>query len=121
MARKKKVIYSPDDILTQAAQLVAGAINPDKMGLTPDQVDVEQFVSHFKAKAAEIWKNQDVLNLAIGPYVNIFNPGLYSNDLRIILDYVEEQMQIEFHFYQELLISLDKKELHFTWLPEKAP
>jgi len=117
MAKKKKVIYSPDEILEQAARLVAGAINPSEMGLTPEQVDVEQFVIHFKTKAAEMWKNQDVLNIAIGPYVNVFGPGVYSNDVRIILDYVEEQMQMEFDFYYGLLISLDKKELHATWQP----
>ena len=117
MVRKKKFRKKTDDILSQAARLVAGTINPSKMGLTPEQVDVEHFVKHFKTKAAELWNNQDVLNLAIGPYVNVFNPGVYSNDVRIILDYVEEQMQMEFHFYYGILISLDKKELHATWQP----
>lgn len=117
MAKKKKVINKVDDVLTQTARLVAGTIKPSEMGLTPEQVDVEQFISHFKTKAAEMWNTQDVLNLAIGPYVNIFNPGIYSNDVRIILDYVEAQMQMEFHFYHGLLISLDKKELYATWQP----
>ena len=117
MARKKNFRNKMDDILTQAARLVAGSINPTPMRLTPEQVDVEQFVSHFKTKAAEMWNTQDVLILAIGPYVNIFNPGIYSNDVRIILDYVEAQMQMEFHFYHGLLISLDKNELYATWQP----
>ena len=110
--------YIQAQILADVAQLVAGTINPFKMGLTPEQVDVDQFISHFKTKAAEMWNNQDVLNIAIGPYVNVFNPGVYSKDVRTILDYIEEQMQVEFHFYYGLLVTFDKNEIYATWNPD---
>lgn len=106
-----------EKLLTDAARLVAGTIDPYKMGLTPEQVDVENFIIHFKEKAAEILVCQDVLKIAIGPYVNTFNPGIYSNDIRIILDSIEEKMQIKFDFYYGILIYLSKNELSANWLP----
>ena len=121
MAIRKKKQKSMDEILSQAAQLVSGTIDPYKMGLNSEQVDVEQFIGHFKTKAAEMMVTQDVLNIAIGSYVNKFNPGVYSNDMRIILDYIEDKMQIKFHFYSGLLISLNKSEIHFVWSPDKSP
>ena len=106
-----------EDIITQAAQLVAGTINPREMGLTPEEVDVEQFVSHFKQKAAEMLENQEAINIAIGPFVNTYNPGIYSNDIRIILDSIEEKMQMKFYFHYGILIALGKQQIFANWLP----
>ena len=106
-----------ENFITQAAQLVAGTINPTEMGLTPEEVDVEQFVSHFKEKVAEMLENQEAIYIAIGPFVNTYNPGIYSNDIRIILDSIEEKMQMKFYFHYGILLTLGKNHLFANWLP----
>lgn len=117
MAKAENVRRSQEEVITQAAQLVAGTINPAEMGLTPEQVDVEQFISHFKEKVAEMLKNQDAIHIAIGPFVNTYNPGIYSNDIRIILDSIEEKMQTKFYFHYGILIALGKQQIFANWLP----
>ena len=117
VAKAGTVPRSQEEVMTQAAQLVAGTINPREMGLTPEEVDVEQFISHFKEKAAELLENQEAIYIAIGPFVNTYNPGIYSNDIRIILDSIEEKMQTKFYFYYGILIALGKNHLFANWLP----
>lgn len=117
VAKAEKVRRSQEEVMTQAAQLVAGTINPDEMGLTPEEVDVERFISHFKEKVAEMLENQEAIHIAIGPFVNTYNSGIYSNDIRIILDSIEEKMQMKFYFHYGILLVLGKNELFANWLP----
>ncbi|MBQ2835774.1 MAG: hypothetical protein IJE68_02940 [Clostridia bacterium] len=117
MARAETVRRSQEELITQAAQLVAGTINPDKMGFAPEEIDVEQFVSHFKEKVAEMLENQETVHIAIGPFVNTYNPGIYSNDIRIILDSIEGKMQMKFYFHYGILLALGKNDLFANWLP----
>lgn len=117
VAKSKTVRRSQEEVMTQAAQLVAGTINPIKMGLTPEEIDVEQFISHFKEKVSEMLENQEAIYIAIGPFVNTYNPGIYSNDIRIILNSIEEKMQIKFEFHYGILLSLCKNDLFANWLP----
>ncbi len=117
MAKTVTVRRSQEEVMTQAAQLVAGTINPMEMGLTPEEIDVEQFVSHFKEKVAEMLEIQEAIYIAIGPLVNTYNPGIYSNDIRIILDSIEEKMQIKFYFHYGILLALGKNDLFANWLP----
>ena len=117
MAKAETARRFQENFITQAAQLVAGTINPTEMGLTPEEVDVEQFVSHFKEKVAEMLENQEAIYIAIGPFVNTYNPGIYSNDIRIILDSIEEKMQMKFYFHYGILLTLGKNHLFANWLP----
>lgn len=117
MAQKRRPKRSPEEILTQSAQLVAGTINPYEMGLEPEQVDIENFIKFFKEKAADMLKSKDALLVSIGPAINMDNDGIYSNDMREILDYIEEKMQTKFYFHYGLLLWFCKDDAYANWLP----
>lgn len=117
MAKAEAIRRFQEEVITQAAQLVAGTINPREMGLTPEEIDVDKFIQHFKEKAAELLESQEAIHIAIGPFVNTYNPGIYSNDIRIILDSIEEKMQTKFYFHYGILIALGKQQIFANWLP----
>lgn len=117
MAQKRRPNRSPEEILTQSAQLVAGTINPYEMGLVPEQVDIENFIKFFKEKAEEMLKNKDALLVSIGPAINTDNDGIYSDDMREILDYIEKKMQTKFYFHYGLLLWHCKDDAYANWLP----
>lgn len=117
MAKNQRPKLSPDELLAQSAQLVAGTINPYEMGLEPDQVDIENFVKFFKEKAAEMLETKDALLVSIGPAINTDNDDIYSNDMREILDYIEEKMQTKFYFHYGILLWHCKNDAYANWLP----
>lgn len=117
MARKVKATRSQEEVITQAASLVAGTINSSAMGLTDEQIDVDQFKKLFEEKATELLKHQETLVLSIGPCINTDNDGIYSNDMQAILDSVEDKMHTKFYFYYGILLLVCKNDLFANWLP----
>ena len=117
MANKPKAKRSQEEVLTQAASLVAATINSAAMGLTDEQIDVEQFKKIFKEKVAEMLKRQEMLVLSIGPCINTDSSDVYSNDMRSILDSIECIMHTKFYFFYGILLLVGKNDLFANWLP----
>jgi len=117
VARKPKKQLTQDEVVTMAAQGVVGTVNPFKMGITPEEVDIDRFVELFKEKANEMLETQDALLIKIGPEITIGGSGIYSDDFQPILDYIEEKMQIKYEFYYGILIYLRKTDVGGVWLP----
>lgn len=117
MANKPKAKRSQEEVLTQAASLVAATINSAAMGLTDEQIDVEQFKKIFKEKVAEMLERQEMLVLSIGPCINTGCTDIYSNDMRSILDSIESIMHTKFYFFYGILLLVGKNDLFANWLP----
>ena len=117
MANRARKNRSEEEILDQAARLVAGTINAEKMGLTPEEVDVENFIKYFKESLSQVLSYKDYVLLAIGPFVNTESSNVYSDAIQFILNSIEEKMHTKFYFYYGILIWLCKNDLYAVWLP----
>lgn len=109
---------SKEEILDQSARIVASTINPEKMGLKPDEIDVEAFIKFFKESLSHLLSNTDTVYIAIGTYVNTDSSAFYSDAMQIILDEIESNMNTKFYFYPGIILWLCKYELHAAWLPQ---
>ena len=118
MARRASKNRSEEEILYQAARLVAGTINAEKMGIAPEEVDVENFIKYFKEMLSQVFTCNDAVLLAIGTYVNTDSSGVYSNAMQFILNGIEEKMHTKFYFYHGILIWACKNDLYAVWLPQ---
>ena len=108
---------SEEEILDQAARIVAGTINAEKMGLTPEEVDVENFIKYFKEFLSRLLSYTDAAFIAIGKYVNTDSSGVYSDAMQTILNAIESKMQTKFYFYHGVAIWVCKNDLYAVWLP----
>lgn len=108
---------SQEEILDQTARIVAGTINPEKMGLAPEQVDVENFIKYFKEMVTQLLYRKSALYLAIGHAVNTDSSGVYSYDMQFILNYIEEKMHTKFYFYHGIILWVCKNDLYAVHLP----
>lgn len=110
MAKKER---SQEDILTTAAEFVANTITP-----VPTELIHEQFVKYFKEKASEILATKGSLLISVGPCINTDNNGgIYSNDMQVILEYVEGKMQAQFSFLNGALIWICQDDIYSVFLP----
>ena len=117
MANRASQKRSEEEILDQAARLVSGTINAEKMGIADDEVDVENFIMYFKEFLAQALSINDSVLLAIGPFVNTDSFGVYSDALLFILNGIEEKMQTKFYFYNGISLWVCKNDLYAVWLP----
>lgn len=120
MARaKKQPKMSREEILERAAWNVAYHINPEAMGMTAEEVPVEEFVKYFKEKANEMLnQREERMLLTIGPYMNKENT-LFSEDLQPIMDYVVEKTQIEFQFFNGIIVYYGRDDIGIGWNPDR--
>lgn len=117
MANGTLLNRSEEEILDRAARLVAGTINAEKMGVAPEEVDVENFIKNFKELLSHLLSLQDAVHLAIGTAVNGDFSGVYSYGMQYILDCIEEKMQTQFYFYHGISLWVCKNDLYAVWLP----
>lgn len=117
MANRALTNRSEEEILDQAARLVAGTINAEKMGLKPEEVDVENFIKYFKESLSQVLSQKDAVLLAIGKYVNTDSYGVYSDAIQFILNCIEEKMHTKFYFYHGIALWVCKNDLYAVWLP----
>lgn len=110
MAKKAK--FTLEEILDLAAHNVSVSLSPQ-----PSEDVTETFQQLFKVKAYEMLQTKNALLLTIGPLVTTDNDGIYSKDIRSILDYVEEQMQTHFEFVYGLLMLIGKEDIYSISLP----
>ena len=109
---------SREEILERAAWLVAQSINPEEMGLTPDEVDVDQFVELFKKRAGEMLvQTEERLLLGIGTYLNK-EKTMFTKDLKLIVDYIEEVTGKKFYFFNGILIYFGPEDIIANWIPD---
>ena len=108
---------SEEEILDQAARLVAGTINAEKMCIAPEEVNVEIFIKYFKESLSHLLSLQNAVHLAIGTAVNGDFSGVYSYGMQYILDCIEEKMQTRFYFYHGISLWVCKNDLFAVWLP----
>lgn len=108
----KKVKFTLAEILALAAHNVSQTISPK-----PCEDVLETFQNLFKEKAFEMLQSKNTLLLTIGPLVTTDNVGIYSQDIRSILDYVEEKMQTHFEFNYGILMYISKNEIYSIFLP----
>lgn len=117
MANVTQIKRSYEEILDQTARIIAGTINVEKMGIAPEEVDVENFIKYFKQYLSHLLSLQEAVHLAIGTAVNGDFCGVYSYGMQYILDHIEEEMHIQFHFYHGVALWICKNELYAVWLP----
>ena len=108
----KKAKFSQEEILALAAHNISVTISPQ-----PSEDVTETFQKLFKEKAFEMLQTKNALLLTIGPYVTTDNTGIYSKDIRSILDYVEDKMQTHFEFIYGILMLIAKDEIYSIFLP----
>jgi len=108
---------SQEEVLDQAARIVAETINANAMGITPEQVDVEHFIQYFKEAATQMLYSKEALYIAIGPYTNTDFSGVYSYDMQEILESIQYHMHTKFYFYYGVALWLCKNDLYAVWLP----
>lgn len=118
MAILPSIKRSKEEVLDTAARLVAGTINPTKMGLSPEEVNVEDFIEYFKLAAETILDHKEVLYIAIGLHANTGSFKLYSGDMQTILECIHSVMDVEFHFHDGIVLWLYKNELYVGYLPQ---
>lgn len=120
MARaKKQPQMSREEILERAAWNVAHMINPEAMGMEPEEVPVEEFVKYFKEKASEMLNQiEERMLLTIGPYMNK-EQTMYSKDLQPIMDYIEENVGVEFQFFNGIIIYFGRDDIGVGWNPDR--
>lgn len=109
---------SKEEVLDQTARIVAGTINPEEMGLTPDKVDIETFIKLFKESLSHLLSYMDSVYIAIGTYVNTDSSAIYSDAMQIILDEIEYKMNIKFYFYSGVILWICKNNFCAAWLPQ---
>ena len=117
MANRALKKRSEEEILDQAARLVAGTINAEKMGIADDEVDIENFIKFFKEFLSVTLSINDAVLLAIGKFVNTDSYGVYSDAMLFILNGIEEKMQTKFYFYHGISLWVCKNDLYAVWLP----
>ena len=117
MAIKERIKRSKEEIIDQTARLVACTLNPEKMGLTPEQVDFENFVTHFKEALTQLFETKKQIYLAIGSAINTDCSGVYSNDMHFILDGIEKIMNTKFYFYFGIAVWVCEDDIYSVWLP----
>lgn len=119
MAKPTKKAMSREEVLEQAATLVAGTINPDAMGMEPEEVPLEEFIRLFIQKAGEMLdQSQDgYLRFSIGPYLNK-EENLYASDLYPIIEFIEEKLQRKLYFFNGILIFMGENDIAANWIPE---
>ena len=117
MANRALQNRSEEEILDQAARLVAATINAEKMGIAPEDVDVENFIKHFKELLSLVLSYNDAVLLAIGTFVNTDSLGVYSDAIQFILNGIEEKMQTKFYFYHGISLWVCKNDLYAVWMP----
>ena len=117
MANRAMQNRSEEEVLDQAARLVAGTINAEKMGIADEEVDVDNFIKYFKEFLAHLLSLQDAVHIAIGTAVNGDFSGVYSHGMFYILDRIEEKMQTKFYFYHGISLWVCKNDLYAVWLP----
>lgn len=61
---------------------------------------------------------KDRLLLAIGPYLNR-EGTLFTEDLKPIIEFIEEKMQIKFHFFNGILIYVGCNDIAVSWIPDR--
>ena len=110
MAKRAK--YPTEEILAITARNVAETINPK-----PSEIVSNTFQMYFKEKTSEMLQSKEALLLTIGPCVTTDNDGIYSNDIRSILDYVEEKMHTQFNFNYGILMWICKDEFYSFFMP----
>ena len=118
MAGRGPVQHSLEEVLDKAARLFAGIINAEKMGISPENVDVEGFINCFKEALSELLYHKDAVLLTIGEHVNGDFSGVYSHGMQFILKRIESQMQTKFYFYHGISIWVCKDQLYTVWLPQ---
>lgn len=117
MALGKMVNRSKEEILDHTARIVAGTINPEKMQLTVEEVDVEGFIKYFKEALSQLFYRKEAVYIAIGPAVNTDFSGVYSHDMQFILENIEEKMGTKFYFYHGVALWVCQNDLYAVWLP----
>lgn len=118
MAHKERVKRTTDEILENAARLVAGTINPEAMGIAVEEVDVENFVKYFKEAATQLLYRKETLLVAIGRYAHTDNSGIYSIDMNYILNHIERNMHTKFYFFHGISLWFSKEDIIAHWLPQ---
>lgn len=109
---------SREEILDQSALIIAGAINSEKMGLMPEEVDIENFIKYFKIFLSRLLSKNNTVYLAIGTYLNTDSSAIRSNDMQTILNAIESEIQTKFHFYSGIALWICENDLYAVWLPE---
>ena len=89
MANKKRPKFSQEEIVACAAEVVAMFIDIESMEL--DIKELDNFVEYFKEKAHEMFQTQDYLLLSIGANINTDGEGIYSNNMRTIINFIKEK------------------------------
>ena len=121
MARNTEARFSQVEILELGAQFIAGTINKEAMGLYLDEKEFHKFLAlfkkHFKEKATEMLKEKSALLISIGPEINTDEDGIYSKDMQVILEHVENKMQTKFYFHYGAMLILGKTQFKPCWLP----
>ena len=117
MANRALKNRSEEEIIDQAARLVAGTINAEKMGIAPEEVDIENFIKYFKELLSQVLSYNEPVLLAIGKFVNTDSCGIYSNAIQFILNGIEQRMQTKFYFYHGISLWVCKNDLFAVWLP----
>jgi len=118
VAQRDRVKRTTDEILENAARLVAGTINPEAMGITVEEVDVENFVKSFKEAATQLLYHKGTLLVAIGRYAHTDNSGIYSIDMNYILQHIERNMHTKFYFFHGISLWFSKEDIIAHWLPQ---
>lgn len=109
---------SEEEILDQTARIVVGTINSEKMGLTPEKVDIETFINLFKASLSHLLSYMDAVYISIGTYLNTDSSAIYSDAMQIILDEIEAKMNTKFYFYHGIALWICKNDFYAVWLPQ---
>jgi len=104
--------YSREEIVELVTHNVAETITP-----RPTELVLESFQKFFKEKLDELLDVKEALLLTIGPCVTTDGDGIFSNDIRTILDYVEEKMQTQFNFDYGVLMYVSNDEFYSIFLP----
>lgn len=113
-----KAKMSPEEILEQAARLVGQTINPEAMGLKPDDIDLDQFIKLFIQRAREMLNEKEQLLLGIGPYLNS-EGTLFTEDMKSIIEFIEKESKTKFYFYNGILVGFGKREIYANWIPDR--
>lgn len=112
MAKTNKQKHSEEEILSLASSFIVGLINPQEMGLSVDELDIDKIKACFKEIAKEMLTHQDSVFVTISNSEND-----YSEDMRTIMNALEEKMEMQFCFYGEALLSFGYDHIFADWSP----
>ena len=119
MARKKKQKYSKEEVLDYSSRLVAGKIDPEAMGITAEDIDIEQFLMLFRKKTEEMLEEKERMLFGVGPYLNK-EGTLFTEDLKPIIEFIEKETKMQFHFFNGILVYLGKDFIYANWIPDRT-